>query len=362
MASICFFHKFMKIGGVERQLYYLLNGLSEHHDVSLVLCSREGEFLEQIDRRVRIYSLETRPDSFRGPMQIYKFVRCIGAIHPEVLVSFHPDLHLASCLAKCVYPLKVVCCFPGYMPVGYLNAFRCAYLRLAAGLVAVSESVRHSILSNIGPLNRTLHVIENAIDAREIVERSADASSVALVTSVPLIVSVGRLVPGKRFETLVAALGMMRHNAHLVLVGGGPQRAKLAEYINAAGLASRVLLTGEQRNPYPIVKQATVFALASETEGLPTVVLEAMALRRPVVCAKYAGGTAGVVEDGVNGIVTPLNNPLAMAQALDKLLDYPELAEQLAEQAHRRIMNTFTVQSYVDKYDALLVLLSRQDR
>jgi glycosyltransferase involved in cell wall biosynthesis len=172
----------------------------------------------------------------------------------------------------------------------------------------------------------------------------------------PLIGLVGRLQRWKGAHVLVEAMPQVlatHPDTHCVLVGG--QHALEADYseflrerIATLGLEKRVRLVGLQGN-VPLWMQAMdVVVHASDREPFGIVVIEAMALGKPVI-AGSEGGPREIIEDGVNGVLFPYGDAGALATALLRYLDDPDFARQMAEAARRRTQD-FTAERYVERF------------
>ena len=160
----------------------------------------------------------------------------------------------------------------------------------------------------------------------------------------PIIAAVGRLVEKKGFSDLLAALALLRdqgrHEVRLELVGTGLLEDTLAAQVLSLGLQDAVTMHGAlpQAEVRRIVRGAAVLAAPcvvaddGNRDGLPTVVLEAMALGTPVVATPVTG-IPEAVTDGVTGLLVPERDPAALAQALARVLDKPDLARTLARAA-----------------------------
>ena len=168
----------------------------------------------------------------------------------------------------------------------------------------------------------------------------------------PVIAAVGRLVEKKGFSDLLAALALLRdqgrHEIRLELVGTGLLEDALAEQVLHLGLQDVVTMHGAlpQTDVRRIVRGAAVLAAPcvvaedGNRDGLPTVVLEAMALGTPVVATPVTG-IPEAVTDGVTGLLVPERDPAALAEALARVLDEPGLAGALAASARRVIEARF---------------------
>ena len=154
----------------------------------------------------------------------------------------------------------------------------------------------------------------------------------------PRIAFVGRLAPQKSVPTLVAATSLLaRRDAHVVLVGDGPDRPAVEREIAARGLGDRVRVIGfvpHARVP-AVLQHADLLVLPSVYEELGSVLLEAMQAGLPVVATR-TGGIPDVVTDGVTGLLVPPSDPAALGRAIDRVLGSPELARRLADAGRER--------------------------
>ncbi|WCT73314.1 glycosyltransferase [Sphingomonas naphthae] len=140
----------------------------------------------------------------------------------------------------------------------------------------------------------------------------------------PIILGVGRLVPEKGFATLIAAFARTADPAaRLVIVGAGPDEDRLRGIAEAEGVADRVELPGFAADPRPWFDRARLFVLSSHYEGYAAVLVEALAAGRMVVATDCTPAAAELVDDPAVGQVVPIDDPQAMAHAIDALLATP---------------------------------------
>lgn len=153
-----------------------------------------------------------------------------------------------------------------------------------------------------------------------------------------LIVGLGRLEPVKGFQLLVKALPAILSgvpSARLLLVGEGPLRAALVNDARALGVADRLTLAGAQREGAAFLAAADLVVVPSLNEGMGRVLVEAMALGRPVVATRV-GGIPAVVVDGETGRLVAPDDPSALARAVNELLKDPGLRQRMGEAGRRR--------------------------
>jgi glycosyltransferase involved in cell wall biosynthesis len=177
----------------------------------------------------------------------------------------------------------------------------------------------------------------------------------------PLVGEVGRLCDVKGQRELIQALAHVPE-ARAVLVGadleqGGAYQRQLEQTAEAVGVRDRVVFAGRRNDVGDVLAELDVFALPSWTEGLPLVVLEAMARRTPVVATKV-GGTPEVVVDGETGLLVPPRDPEALAAALRRLLEDADLRRRLGDAGYARVRDRFSAEAMMRRvlelYDEVL--------
>lgn len=172
-----------------------------------------------------------------------------------------------------------------------------------------------------------------------------------------LVLSVARLVPKKGLPILVSAIGMLRDEGipcRLEVYGGGPQREELLEQARSSRIDDAVCLHGARVNAEIVdaYRRASVFALApvvtddGDRDGIPNVLIEAMACGVPVVSSAISG-IPELITDGVEGFLVAAGDPAALASALKRLLTDPELAKRMGEAGRRRVERGFGLRESV---------------
>ncbi|SIO64811.1 Glycosyltransferase involved in cell wall bisynthesis [Singulisphaera sp. GP187] len=166
----------------------------------------------------------------------------------------------------------------------------------------------------------------------------------------PRVVFTGRLHPQKNLNRLLEAWPAVanRTNANLILVGHGPEQARLEAQANELGIADRVQFTGAVNDPADVLRAADLFVLPSVAEGMSNSLLEAMATALPCL-ASGIGGNIDLLSDGVGRLVCG-DDPARWSDALIEILDHPDLASQLGTAARKRIESDYALPIVVDRY------------
>jgi glycosyltransferase involved in cell wall biosynthesis len=180
-------------------------------------------------------------------------------------------------------------------------------------------------------------------------------SELGLPSNARLLGAIGRLAHQKRIKDLIWAVELLRNirdDAHLVIVGDGPLRDALRQYRDGVRLQSKVHFLGHRPDVPRLLPHFDLVWLASGYEGLPNVLLEAMAAGIPVVASDIPGNRDLVVP-GETGFLTPLGDRAALARAANQILDDPALGRRLGEAGRRRVLGEFSVERMVGRYEAL---------
>ncbi len=162
------------------------------------------------------------------------------------------------------------------------------------------------------------------------------------------IVSVGRLAPAKAYHLLIAAVARLVEKGRkvdLTIVGDGPERQSLEEAIAQRKLDGIARLAGPCNHDHVVdfYTRADAFALASFAEGVPVVLMEAMAMEIPCV-ATWIAGVPELIRNGIDGLLVPPADAEALAGALEKLMDDPALGAVLGASAHRRVLDLYNLE------------------
>ena len=180
-----------------------------------------------------------------------------------------------------------------------------------------------------------------------------------------LWLAAGRLAPAKDYPGLLRAFAALagRRQARLLIAGDGPLRGELASRIDALGLVGRVRLLGLRDDMPELYGASDALVLSSAWEGMPNVVLEAMASARPVV-ATAVGAVPEMVTDGETGFVVPPGDHATLAGAMERMMDLaPEERRALGEAGQRAVRERHAVESVVDRWEELFGrLMERKGR
>jgi glycosyltransferase involved in cell wall biosynthesis len=222
---------------------------------------------------------------------------------------------------------------------------------LAACVVACNTDVA----SEIQRQGARVHLIPHGVHLGRF-QPSEEASGESL-----RLLAVGRLVEKKGFDVLIDAVSRLHFPFSLRIVGEGPERKRLEALIAAHGLARHITLCGaksheELPSEYAqahVVVVPSVVDRSGDRDGVPNVLLEAMACGRPVV-ATGAGAITSVVVQGANGMLVPERDPQALCAVLDLLGRNPELRRQLGQQGRHTVERNYELNHCTSRFCELL--------
>jgi glycosyltransferase involved in cell wall biosynthesis len=229
-------------------------------------------------------------------------------------------------------------------------------------VVAVSEGQAAKV-RRAGVRPERVAVIHNAVHAGrfDAVDPAGRDALHALFPRAPGLVvgAIGRLSPEKGFDQLILAartLADARPDVGFVLFGEGPLREALRGQVVRAGLEGRFVLAGHRADIDRFLPHLDVLAMSSHTEGLPCVLLEAMAAGVPVV-ATAVGGIPEAVADGASGFLVPPGDPAALADRIGRLLADEGLRRGVAGRARGRVREGFTFAAQAEAYARLFAAI-----
>jgi glycosyltransferase involved in cell wall biosynthesis len=190
-------------------------------------------------------------------------------------------------------------------------------------VVGVSRGVVDDLV-RLGVDVRRVRVIANPIVTPELdALASAPSPHPWLLDGTLVFVAAGRLRPQKDFPTLLRAFARVRsrRGARLIILGEGSERSTLEQLAEELGVGSDVDLPGATENPYAYMARATAFVLSSRWEGLPTVLVEALKCRAPIIATDCPSGAREILADGKYGTLVAVGDVDALAAAMEAAAD-----------------------------------------
>ncbi|MCM8732517.1 glycosyltransferase [Hephaestia sp. GCM10023244] len=335
-------------GGVESaQLRLAADWLAAGRRVTLILGTSRGPLANEIPPGLRL--IERGAASY---LAMFDLPRYIAALAPDVL--FCPGNHYTSVAAWAWLELGAAC--PPVVAKLSNTVARADHAALVARGYRAWSHLHPRFIDHLVAMTRGM-----ADEARQFMGFPADRISVIAnplarhaVDPAPLrlpegrfILGIGRLERQKRWDRLILAMRSLRAiDATLVILGEGSMRPALEWLVAQHGLEDRVSLPGHRLDPRPAMRRASVVALVSDYEGVPGVLRESLSLGTPVVTTDSSVAVREIVTCASQGNVVPLDNPPALAAALDRWLDPAQLRPVPAQ-----VKDACASQRYLDLFD-----------
>jgi glycosyltransferase involved in cell wall biosynthesis len=335
-------------GGAEISLGHLLAGLEPAYDVTVM----------GVDERVVARLAACRPGARTSVVApVHRKYDLLGILaHIRAMRSLRPAIVHVNLKSPWDSPYGIIAAFLSRARVvlvehslypetsGLRRALARFSARRAARVVAVGDRSARAIEQLVGLESGSVRTIHNGVP--DLSPPPADPQAE------PVVGCVGRLDHEKAHETLVRALPGL--TAKAVLVGDGPERGRLEHLAAKLGVAERLVITGWTEEARSHLSSFTVFCLPSRsgTESFPLSVVEAMLAGLPVV-ATNVGSVAEAVRDGQTGLLVPIDDPQALANALRRLLEDPGLREAMGRRGRELALEQFTAHRMVASFEQL---------
>lgn len=348
----------LDVGGLERVVLSLVRqGQARGQRVAVICLERHGTLAAEAESlNARVLCVEKRPGIRPGTMG--RLGAVLRELRPNIIHTHQIGALLYAGPAARATGIAVVHTEHGKHSSRRLRTrlLGCLAGRYAARVFCVSGDIAAGVIAHYGVPRRKVDVVPNGIDTAPFQERGdAEAlrRSLGIPLGAPVVGTVGRLSEVKRQDRLVRAFfsitGRLPH-AHLLLVGDGPVLRDLRELVQRLGLDGRVHFAGYQARPERFFQVMDVFALTSDSEGMPLAVLEAWAAGLPVVASRV-GGLPKLITHGQTGVLFAPGDEGALTAALGAMLTDVELARRLGECGRRQLDSSFTASRMAAEYE-----------
>lgn len=354
----------LNAGGAEIMLYKLIQKINRQKFTPVVVSLLpKGIVGEKIEKEgVKVYSLDMC--SKLDISVAWKLYRLLKQINPDVL---HTHLFHANFLGRVIGPYAhIPVIISTIHSINFGGGLRETVLRLtnqcADQTTTISRIVGQSLLGRRIVSPARLNIVYNGIDIKKAGGKLSftDAETLRrelqIQPETPFIFSAGRLQEQKAYPYLINAALLLKQRKidyAILIAGDGEMRSQLEGQVKQLGLEDRIVFLGFREDIPQLIALADVFVLSSLWEGLPVVILEAMAAGLPVVSADV-GGVAELVVDGETGYLVPPGDPRALADALEKVLSLPAGKKAaLGRAGRKRVEENFTLEQMVAAYEQL---------
>jgi len=354
--SVLFIHGIAEIGGAERELLAVLEHLPESGYCSMVVTVEEGPLIQQL----HALGIDTRHAPMPPWRKFFAYSQRGAAVRRlrEVILAAKPAVLHVNDIWWMPQVLRAAE-GTGIPVVGHVRQEIQPWkvhrygLHQADLVFAVSRGI-HDALAAGGVLKERIRTLYSGLDLRRVPDLDDGVETrhrLGIPGDAPLLGTVANLFPRKGYEVILGALpAILRSfpNLHYVIVGGGEPAYErtLQGVVSRLGLENRVHFMGFQNIVYPYLAALNLYVHPALMEGFGIAVLEAMAMRKPVV-ATTAGGLQEIVRHHETGLLVPPGDHEALASAVSSLLANPALAQTMGESGRLRVTECFSLQIFM---------------
>jgi glycosyltransferase involved in cell wall biosynthesis len=366
-------------GGAEVILLQLVRELQQRGWQQKIVYLYEGPLLSELQGLGISCTQITAFGKYLNPVMWYRLVRVIRAVRPQVILTSLWAANLMGRVLGRLLGVPVVASL--HAVIGHEGFLRTLIDRVVPGnptsSIAASHSIAGSVRAHRTRYGHNLTVVPNGIDTAQFQAACRADSAVAVYQRTLgnfVVGAVGRLVPVKNFDRLITVFSQIAvqfPHARLLIIGTGPQEGKLRKLIAEQHYAAAITLISDQPAT-SYYRYFDCFVQPSTYEGLSVALLEALAMKLPVIVtgsisarpecfqAKRGNVSKGsalhheVITDRVHGLVIPSQNDSALEQALIELIHNQTLAHKLGEQGYAKLRELYTAARMADGYEAVL--------
>ncbi len=351
-----------KIGGDTRVVLNLIRGfVARGIAIDLILMSARELPLEQLPDTVRVIDLDSplTPRLSSAARSLPGLIRYLRQEKPSVLIANLIFTNAIAVLAKLLAFSSTKLVLVEHLALSKNSdrpdeprsklipiLMRLLYPK-ANAIVTLTRQMAEQLRADYNLNN--LHAIHNAVVDDTLHQKATEAIDHPWLMSDgnPVFLGVGRFAAQKDFTTLIQAFSILRQQtpARLIILGEGALRSRYEAQIETLGLQDDVSLPGFDPNPYRYMSRATALVLSSRWEALPTVLIEAMACGCQLIGTRCPYGVEAILANGEFGQLVPVEDPIALAEAMKTAINSPIPLEALRFRA-----NDFGIDRAVDRY------------
>lgn len=371
--KICFYMNTFLVGGIEKVLIELLENIDKNKfNIKLLIGYnlQELEILkEDIPQNVEIkhlineeFLIKGKKKKSSGKMKNYEKIldeslswirkillkrRLLHYIkNDEIIIDF--DMTLAPYSKKLKENYKKIITFCHFSFKNYNRGIESRQKKLGKRLMnynrilVISDEMKKEGEEIYPFLKEKFFRIYNSFDFNKIREKSLQENTIKQKEYLKdnYIVAVGRLEETQKdFTTLIEAYALVESKIKekLFIIGEGRHRKELENLVKKLKIEEKVLFMGYQSNPFPWIKNSNLFVHSSKFEGLPTVLIEAMILERPIIATDCPTGPKEILENGKSGILVSIGNKKELAEKIEKILLNQNFKNEIVENSKKNI-------------------------
>ncbi len=341
-------------GGAERVMLTLVKHIDKSKFVPIfVLNKKEGKLLKQLPKDIEVIDLNVTQARYA----IFKIAKKIKELKPDIVFSTLGHLNLLMAMIRPFYSKKIKFISRESNTVSlenqnekYPRIFNFLYKNVYNNfdlIITQSKYMKLDLVEKFGIKEDKIVTIYNPVDIENILEKREKPLVKPFKKDKINLIAIGRLAHQKGFDVLIDTMANLDDRFHLYILGEGDDEKELKNRIKTLDLSEKVTMLGFCENPYAFINESDFFILSSRYEGLPNVVLEANACKKPCVAFDMPGGTAEIIVDGKSGILVKHFSAKALSDAIKEAvkIDFDE------EYIYNFCKENFSVLKIVREYE-----------
>jgi len=347
-------------GGGEVQTYYLIKGLRDQGIENTLVAQPNSPLAAKASKD----GIAIKEIPMKGEWDIIAILRIrqlLRRIQPDILHLHTSHAHALGLLAGRLAKVKRIL-VTRRMDCSIREPLSRIKYNTVDKIAAISKSVRQALITS-GVKESKVTVIYSAVEYPPPPPKTDLRQQLALTKQHRVLGTVANLVKVKGHKYLVEAMLKVKQKfpeTKLLLVGEGPLRGKLERLTKAFDLQNEIIFLGFRRDIPEILATLDIFVSVSVKEGLGVSLLEASSYGVPIV-AGNVGGIPEIVQDGVTGFLVPPRDSEALAEKIIHVLDHPQEARKMGENAREKIKNHFSVQDMTRSYTRLYQSMNNEE-
>ena len=386
MKKVTLFINSLTLGGAERVLSILATELAEQNiEVNVICIEKDNAYSLPSNVKITYLSSLTKHDSnlkklLYLPYLAYKLKKYTEKNHTTLIQSHIYRANFTNILAKLLgakHQVQVVEVISiNYLKEGSfskkINFFLVKYLYKHADLVVFKAEKMKEEFLKVLPEIKKYKVINNPYDIQKVQKLAQEeVHDFSFDEKKKYIVTVGRLSSQKRHSNLIEALVHVDENIELIIIGEGELKEELQDVIKQKNLQTRVHLLGKKGNPFKYIRHSNIFILASQSEGFPNVLVEAMICNTAVISTDCISGPREIlapstdinfqltkgVELAENGILYPVDDQEHLIAAINTLLNDEERQKAYQQNGIKKSQE-YALEKIIKKYKEVLCVAS----
>lgn len=350
--TVCHIVRHAEIAGTEKHVLLLTTGLKQKGINNCVCCFEYGDIVD------RLRENEIKTDVISRKDHRLHFARLVSYLrrHKHHIIHSHSGGY--ACVAAGLAGVKRIVYTKhgiGFTPEqieswSFLRKLRDRIIdHYVMQYIALTEYDKQVMVDVLKIEPAKIQVIPNGI------ETTFGNGVENVVNKKPVIGFVGRLTPQKGLRYLISAVALLNDRmpgVKLVVAGSGEERVPLIRFAHQLGVADSIDFLGYRPNVAEVLRNVDIFVLPSVWEGFPYVLLEAMMMKKPIIASEIFG-IREIIEHKKSGVLVKPRDPESLACAIENLLCHRDIAQQLGFNAHRRVLECFSLDVTISMNESL---------